>query len=66
MATTPVLISIEDASMGVTQSWLLDPMRREAFIYDAKGLHTFEEDRLELPGTPIYLILSDLFKVLDK
>ena len=58
---------LEDyALMGVAQSWLIDPVRREAFVYDAKGLRTVEEDRLDLPGTPIYLILFDLFKALEK
>ena len=54
------------AAMGVPQSWLIDPIRREAFVYDVNGLHPVEDDRLELPGTPIYLILSDLFAALDK
>ena len=54
------------SAMGVPQSWLIDPVRREAFTFDSKGLHPVEEDRLELPGTPIYLILSDLFAALDR
>lgn len=54
------------AAMGVAQSWLIDPLRREAFVYDAQGLHVVEQDRMQLPGSPIYLILSDLFAVLDK
>ena len=53
-------------SLGVTHCWLLDPLRRVAYVYDSKGLHVVEEDRLEVAGTPIYLILSDLFAVLDK
>lgn len=53
-------------AIGVAQSWLIDPLRRAAYVYDNQGLHLVEEDRLELPGTPIYLILSDLFAVLDK
>ncbi len=54
------------AAMGVQQSWLIDPLRREAFVYDAQGLRSVDEDRLELPGTPVYLMLSDLFRALDK
>ncbi len=58
---------LEDyAAMGVPQSWLIDPLRREAFVYDAQGLRPVEEDRLELPGSPVYLILSDLFAALDR
>ena len=54
------------AAIGVAKSWLIDPLRREAFVYDGKVLWPVEEDRLELPGSPIYLVLSDLFAVLDK
>ncbi len=50
----------------VAQSWLIDPLRRDAFTSDSGGLQLIEEGRLELPGTPIYVILRDLFKALDQ
>ena len=54
------------ASIGVAQSWLIDPLRREAFIYNASGLHPVEGDRLEIPNSPIHVNLTDLFAALDK
>lgn len=61
-----VRVLADYAAMGVPQSWLIDQLRQEAFVYDSRGLHPVEQDRLELPGTPVYLILSDLFAALDK
>ena len=51
--------------MGVSQSWLLDPIQQIAYTYNESGLNLFNGDRLELAGTPIYLVLSDLFAALD-
>ena len=52
-------------TMGVTESWLIDPLRRVAYTFDAQGLRIVDGDRLELAGTPIHLILPDLFAALD-
>jgi len=49
-------------AMGVENIWLLDPMRREVFTYDAGGLHEMGEETLLVPGTPIALDIQELFK----
>lgn len=53
-------------AMGVPQSWLIDPYRRCAYVYDADGLRLLAStERLELAGTPVFLPLDDLFARLD-
>ena len=60
-----MLVLADYHAMGVAQSWLLDPLRRLAFTFDQHGLQEVQTDRLELPGTPIYVMLSTLFASLD-
>ncbi|AXC10972.1 protein of unknown function DUF820 [Acidisarcina polymorpha] len=50
---------------GVRHVWAFDPLRREAFICDAKGFHAPEGEQLAVPGTPIYLPLPQIFAELD-
>jgi Uma2 family endonuclease len=52
-------------SMGVKHIWLLDPIERTAQTYTHEGLLNVHGDRLEIPGTPIYLPLPRIFAVLD-
>jgi Uma2 family endonuclease len=53
-------------AMGVEHVWLLDPMERAAFTYStAGGLKLARTSRLELPDSPIYLDLPELFSALD-
>jgi hypothetical protein len=57
-------IVLEDyRRMGVPNTWLVDPIKRLAWIYEGGDLHPVPTERLEIPGAPIYLPLSDL---LDK
>ena len=51
--------------MGVVHLWLIDPIEREAFIYDRAGLRLVDGPRLALPGSPIFLDLPELFSSLD-
>jgi Uma2 family endonuclease len=52
-------------SMGVQNLWLLDPIERTAFVYTRAGLRLIEATRLEIPNSPIYLDLPELFSALD-
>lgn len=52
-------------TLGLAQSWLLDPVRRAAYIFTASGLHQASGDLLELPGSPVRVVLSNLFAALD-
>ena len=52
-------------SMGIRHIWLLDPEERVAFTYTEGGLKPVSGTRLEVPGTPIYLELPELFGGLD-
>jgi len=53
-------------AMGVEHIWLIDPLRRGAFTYDADGLHTADPANLTVPGTPIRVDLTEAFARLDK
>lgn len=52
-------------AMGVENIWLIDPIRRAAFTFDALGLHEADITRLTVPGTPIYLNLTEAFAAID-
>jgi Uma2 family endonuclease len=53
-------------SMGVPNIWLVDPIRRVAYIYGAGGLQPAASLVLTIPGTPIRLDLNDIFLKLDR
>ncbi len=52
-------------AMGVENIWLIDPIRRAAFIYGATGLHEADPNRLTVPDTPIHLDMTEAFAGLD-
>ncbi len=52
-------------SMGVPNIWLIDPIRRAAFTFDATGLHEADPTQLRVPNTPVHLDLTDAFAALD-
>lgn len=61
-----VLKRLDDfLDMGVASLWLIDPVERQAFVYDRNGLRLIDGPRLELPGSPIFLNLPELFSALD-
>jgi Uma2 family endonuclease len=60
------LVLADYAAMGVENIWLIDPLRRGAFTYDAEGLHIADPTNLTVPGTPIRVDLTDAFERLDK
>lgn len=48
-------------AFGVEHIWIFDPERREAHVATATGLHLVQNDELTVPGTPIRLVLSEVF-----
>jgi Uma2 family endonuclease len=52
-------------AMGVPNIWLIDPIRRSAFTFDADGLHDADPAKLTVPGTPVLLDLTSAFARLD-
>ncbi|QMV18906.1 Uma2 family endonuclease [Granulicella sp. 5B5] len=59
------LVLADYRSMGVENIWLVDPMRRVAYTFDANGLHLADATRLTVPNTPIHLDLTEAFAALD-
>ncbi len=51
-------------AMGVAMVWLVDPRRRKGFVADRPGQRGVEE--LSVPGTEIWVALSDVFAELDE
>lgn len=51
--------------MGVGIVWLIDPIYRAAFTFDASGLHEADPTRLTVPGSPILVDLTEPFAALD-
>ncbi len=52
-------------AMGVPNIWLIDPIRRAAFTFDATGLHEADPTHLTIPNTPIHLDLTEAFAAID-
>jgi Uma2 family endonuclease len=53
-------------AMGVPTIWLVDPIRRSAFTYDASGLHPADPTNLRVHGTDILIDLTEPFDELDR
>ncbi len=52
-------------AMGVENIWLIDPIYRSAWKFDAAGLHEADPARLTITDTPIHLDLTEAFAALD-
>jgi len=52
--------------MGVEHIWTLDPWNRKGYVCTAKAFTEPETGELVVPGTPIKLILSEIFAELDE
>ena len=48
-------------NFGVQHVWIVDPATRRAYVCSAKGFQEPEQGVLFVPGTPIRLVLSELF-----
>jgi Uma2 family endonuclease len=52
-------------ALGVENIWLIDPIRRATFTFDAAGLREADPTRLTVPNTPIHLDLTGAFAAID-
>lgn len=52
--------------LGTEHVWVIDPELRKAYICSASGFQEPANAILEIPGTPIRVVLSDLFAELDR
>jgi Uma2 family endonuclease len=53
-------------AMGVEHIWLIDPVSREAWIATPIGYDNLTTGEFTVPGTPIRIVLAELFATLDK
>jgi Uma2 family endonuclease len=53
-------------TFGVEHIWIVDPERRAAWTATGAGLRLVQNGELTVPGTPIRVVLSELFADLDK
>ena len=53
-------------AFGIENIWIFDPERRAAWIATSTGLHLVQTGELTVPGTPIRVVLSELFAELDR
>ena len=51
--------------MGVPNIWLIDPVYRSAWTFDAAGLHEADPAHLTVQNTPIVVDLTEAFASLD-
>jgi Uma2 family endonuclease len=50
---------------GVENIWIVDPGSRRAWTADREGLHLAQSGELAVPGTPIRVVLGELFAELS-
>jgi Uma2 family endonuclease len=51
---------------GVENIWVIDPERRLAYLYVSGELALVEDGELMVPGTPIRVVLTEMFAELDR
>jgi Uma2 family endonuclease len=56
----------EYIAFGVEHIWIFDPQRRSAWRADRHGLHPVTEGELTVAGTPIRVVLGEVFAELDR
>ncbi len=52
--------------MGVENIWLIDPIRRVAYVFDQHGLRQAAKNILRVASTEIVLQVDTLFEILDE
>jgi Uma2 family endonuclease len=53
-------------AMGTEHVWIIDPGLRRGYVCSRTGLQEPENGVLEVPGTPIRVVLGELFADLDR
>ena len=56
----------EYLDFGIENIWILDPARRLAYRVTRTGLELSPSGEISVPGTPIRVVLSELFAELDR
>jgi Uma2 family endonuclease len=51
---------------GIENIWMIDPEPRLAYQYTSAGLEEVHSGELAVPGTPIRVVLSEMFAELDR
>jgi Uma2 family endonuclease len=51
---------------GVPHVWIVDPELRKAYVCSRTGFQEPDSGILAIPGTPIHVVLSELFAELDR
>jgi Uma2 family endonuclease len=51
---------------GTENVWVIDPELRKAYVCSATGFQEPEGGVLTVPGTPVRVVLSELFAELDR
>lgn len=60
-------VRIDDyLALGVENIWIFDPDTRRAWTADGEGLHLVQNSELVVWGTPICVVLGELFAELDR
>lgn len=52
--------------LGTEHIWIVDPELRKGYVCSRRGFQEPESGVLEIPGTPIRVVLSELFAELDR
>jgi Uma2 family endonuclease len=53
--------SAEYRQFGIENIWIIDPERRMAWRYTGTGLEEVRTGKLDVPETPIQIVLSEMF-----
>jgi Uma2 family endonuclease len=53
-------------TLGTENVWIIDPELRRGYVCMRRGFQEPESGVLEIPGTPICVVLSELFSELDR
>ena len=56
----------EYLDFGIEHIWIVDPKRRLAYRVTRAGLELAPTGEITVPGTPIHIVLSELFAELDR
>jgi Uma2 family endonuclease len=52
--------------MGVLQVWVVDPLGRSVMIFEGATMVEHTTGELNVPETPVTLVLAEIFRVLDE
>ncbi len=60
-------VKVDDyVGFGVENIWIIDPATRTSMTADRFGMHPVETGELNVPNTPIRVVLAELFAELDR